>query len=97
MLENTDVALTLVRLDRLMLATEAGLTRALLEFRMAGFKRPFGNQEIRFYHLFTLGNHLGMCGGLAVTRPERLMSADLARIDCLACLDAFTEHCRPKP
>lgn len=79
-------------------ALAAAVTAGSKDYRMAGFPRPFtaqGRAGDRFNHLFRAGEHLALCGGLAVCSPTRLRPADLTQIDCIACLDAYTAAHRP--
>ena len=94
-------------LQALMRAQDSIVLAVLSSYRMAGFQRPFQPRPgHRFNHLFhAVGApvvpdgghaHLALCGGLAVLRPERLKPAFLSEIDCIACLDRFTDLTRPK-
>jgi hypothetical protein len=82
-------------IETLLKARDAAIGYLESSYRMAGFPRPFaGPAGERFYHLFAPGENLALCKGLAVVRVQRLQPARLYEIDCLACLDAFTERYR---
>ncbi len=93
-------------LHALMRAQDAIVLAALAHYRMAGFQRPFQPRPgDRFNHLFKAAGalvvpdggraHLALCEGLAVVNPARLKPAFLSEVDCIACLDRFTELTRP--
>lgn len=83
-------------LDEALLTTlDALVAKALARYRMAGFPRPFAKGRDRYNHLFRMGEHQALCQGLSVIDPLRLRYADLAQIDCVACLHEFTERTRP--
>lgn len=76
-------------------ATEAIIANAMRAYRMAGFRKPFGNQPAaRFNHLFDPGHHLSICQTMAVVRPERLRPALLGEVNCVTCLAALAERMR---
>jgi hypothetical protein len=82
-----NLAVKITEHDKAVLAVAA-------DYRMAGFRKPF-TQSDRFNHVFKAGANLSLCHGLAVARPDRLGPLDLAMVDCIACMDLFTEATRP--
>ena len=82
------------RVEAIVKAYDAAMANVLTGYRMAAFARPFGGGP-KYWHLILNGRRLSLCHGLAAGRTTALRRVDLAEVDCVDCLDAFTEMTRP--
>jgi hypothetical protein len=78
------------RVEAVVAAHQATMAAVLLDYRMVSIRRPFSGGT--FNHLRHVAETLTMCDHI---RTESGGPVDLAEVDCIACLDAFTERTRP--
>lgn len=82
------------RVEAIVKAYDAAMASVLTGYRMVAFTKPFGGGP-KYWHLILNGRQLSLCGGLAAGRTTTRRRVDLAEVDCVDCLDAFTEMTRP--
>lgn len=82
------------RVEAIVKAHEAAMAATLTGYRMVAFHRPFGGGPL-YWHMIANGRQLSLCGSLAAGRTTTRRRVDLAEIDCLDCLERFTEMTRP--
>jgi len=82
------------RVEAVVRAYDAAMASVLTGYRMVAFARPFGGGP-KYWHLIVNGRRLSLCAHLATGRTSARRRVDLAEVDCVACLDVFTEMTRP--
>lgn len=88
------------RAAALVKARDQAVATAESRYRLAVFHDGAGNP---FDHIVraplamvdSLRPLMTLCRGMATIRTDALSRLDLSRVDCLSCLDAFTELHRP--
>ncbi|MFL6145614.1 MAG: hypothetical protein ACJ72N_27600 [Labedaea sp.] len=84
--------------QKVIAAQDAAVRQAEQSYRMASPDRPWAMGET-FNHLYSAGaGDLSLCGDLRAGASARsaMLVARLHQVDCLGCLDAFTERTRPR-
>jgi hypothetical protein len=83
------------RVEAIVQAHQVAMDAALSDYRMGALARPFGGGK--FWHLFAVRPRarLSLCAALAAGPTTHLRPVDLAEVDCVACLEVFTERTRP--
>lgn len=80
------------RIEAVVQAHRSVMDMVLGQFRMVSVRPPFQHGD--FNHMLVAGGSLTLCRRIAVL-TARGVAVDLAQVDCLRCLEAFTEATRP--
>jgi hypothetical protein len=88
--ETTTLRYETRRIEAIVTAHQVAMDAMLTHYRVVSVRKPFSGGT--FNHLRRAGETLTLCQGI---RTDNGGAVDLAEVDCITCLDAFTEEMRP--